>query len=50
MQACVILYNMIVEDNRYSYDLAIEYDDMLYNNSQPNVRWDHHPLSCRLPS
>ena len=43
MKACVILHNMIVEDERDSYDLAFDYDDVDGNTSQSNVQHDHHP-------
>ena len=32
MKACIILHNMIVEDERDSYDLSFEYDDVEDNN------------------
>ena len=44
MKACVILHNMIVEDERDSYDLAFDYDDVDDNTPQPNVQQGHH--SC----
>ena len=43
MKACVILHNMIVEDERDSYDLAFDYDDVDDNTPQPNVQQAHHP-------
>jgi len=43
MKACVILHNMIVEDERDSYDLTFDYDDVEDNTPQPNVQRDHHP-------
>jgi len=43
MKACVILYNMIVEDERDSYDLTFDYDDVDDNTPQPNVHPGHHP-------
>ena len=43
MKACVILHNMIVEDERDSYDLAFGYDDVDDNTPQPNVQQGHHP-------
>jgi len=42
MKAYVILYNMIVEDERESYDLAYDYDDVEDNTLQPDARRDHH--------
>ena len=38
MKACVILYNMIVEDERDSFDLTFDYDDVENNTPQPNVQ------------
>ena len=43
MKACVILHNMIVEDECDSFDLAFEYDDVEDNTPQPNVERNHHP-------
>ena len=43
MKACIILHNMIVEDERDSYDLAFEYEDVKGSIPEPIVRWDHHP-------
>jgi len=43
MKACVVLHNMIVEDERDSFDLAFDYDDVEDNNPQANVQRDHHP-------
>jgi len=43
MKACIILRNMIVEDERNSYDLAFEYDDVEDNIQEPIVRRYHHP-------
>ena len=37
MKACVILHNMIVADERDSYDLAFDYYDVEDNTPQPNV-------------
>jgi len=37
MKACVILHNMIVEDERDSYDLAFEYKDVEGSIPQPVV-------------
>ena len=33
---------MIVEDQRKSYDLAYDHDDVKDNTPQPNIRQDHH--------
>ena len=43
MKACVILHNMIVEDERDSYGLAFDYELVEGTTSEPTVRWDHHP-------
>ena len=43
MKACIILHNMIVEDERDLYDLAFEYEDVEGNIPEPVVRRDHHP-------
>ena len=43
MKACIILHNMIVEDERDSYDLAFEYEDVEGSIPEPVVRRDHHP-------
>ena len=43
MKACIILHNMIVEDERDLYDLSIDYDDVEGNTPQPNVERNHHP-------
>jgi len=43
MKACVILHNMIVEDERDSYDLAFEYKDVEGSIPQPVVWRDRHP-------
>ena len=43
MKACIILHNMIVEDERNSYDLSFDYDDVEDNTPQPNVQRNHHP-------
>jgi len=43
MKACVIFHNMIVEDERDSYDLTFDYDDVDNNTPQPNVQQGHHP-------
>jgi len=42
MKACIILHNMIVEDERDSYDLAFEYDDVEDSILVPIVRQDTH--------
>jgi len=43
MKACVILHNMIVEDECDSYSLAYDYEHVGDTIPEPNVRWDHHP-------
>lgn len=43
MKACVICHNMIVEDERDSFDLAFDYGDVEDNTLQPNVQQTHHP-------
>jgi len=43
MKACVILHNMIVEDERDSYGLAFDYELVEGTTPEPTVRWDHHP-------
>ena len=43
IKVCIILHNMIVEDERDSYDLAFEYEDVEGSIQEPIVRRDHHP-------
>ena len=43
MKACIILHNMIVENERDSYDIAFDYDDVEGNSPQPNVQQGYHP-------
>jgi len=43
MKACIVLHNMIAEDERDSYDLSFEYDDEEDNTPQPNIEQNHHP-------
>ena len=43
MRACVILHNMIVEDERDNYELAFDYDVVEETVPQPTVNHDHHP-------
>jgi len=43
MKARIILHNLIVEDERDSYDLAIDYGHVEDSITEPNVRRDHHP-------
>ena len=43
MKACIILHNMMVEDERDSYDLAFEYKDVEDRIPKPIVRRDPHP-------
>ena len=43
MKACVILHNMIVEDERYSYSLTYDYEHVEGTTPKPSVQWDHHP-------
>jgi len=42
-RACMILYNMIVEDERDSYELAFDYDVVEGTVQEPIVNHDHHP-------
>ena len=49
MKTCVILHNMMVNDERNSYAIAYDYDDGDDNTLQPNVQQDYHAL-CSLPS
>jgi len=42
MKACVVLHNMIVEDERYSYGLAHDYQHVDGTTLDPNVRWNRH--------
>ena len=37
MKACIILHNMIIEDERDSYDLAFEYEDVEGSIPEPVV-------------
>jgi len=43
MKACVILHNMIVEDERDSYDLAFDYEQVDGTTPEPTVRRNVHP-------
>ena len=43
MKACVILHNMIVEDERDSYDLAFDYEHVDGTTPEPTVRRNVHP-------
>ena len=43
MKACIMLHNMIIEDERDSYDLAFDYEDVEHSIPEPIVRQDHHP-------
>jgi len=43
MKVCIILHSMIVEDERDSYDLAFEYEDVEGSIPHPVVQRDHHP-------
>jgi len=43
VKACVRLQNMIVNDERNSYDLAFDYDHVKNSIPKHNVCWDHHP-------
>ena len=42
MNVCVILHNMIADEERDSYDLAFVYNNVEDNTRQPNVRRDYH--------
>jgi len=43
MKACIILHNIIVEDEQDLYDLAFDYDHVEDSISKPNVQQGHHP-------
>ena len=43
MRACVILHNMIVEDERDNYELAFDYDVVDGTVPEPLVNHNHHP-------
>jgi len=44
MKTCIIVHNMIVGDERDSYDFVFDYDHVEDSIPKPNVRQDHH--SC----
>ena len=46
MKACIILHNMIVEDERDSYDLTFDYDHVEDSILEPIVQRD--PRSCYM--
>ena len=43
MKACIILHNMIVEDERDLYDLTLDYEHVEDSTLEPSIRLDHHP-------
>ena len=43
MRACVILHNMIVEEERDNYELAFDYDVVDGTMPEPIVNHAHHP-------
>jgi len=43
IRACVILYNMIVEDERDNYKLAFDYSVVEGTIPEPIVNHEHHP-------
>ena len=43
MRACVILHNMIVEDERDNYELAYDYDVVEGTAPEPIVNHEYHP-------
>ena len=42
MKACIILYNMIAEDERDSHSLAYDYEHVDGTTPEPNAQWDHN--------
>ena len=47
MKACVILHNMIVEDERDNYELAFDYDVSEGTAPPPTVSHECHPVTRR---
>ena len=50
VKACIILHNIIVEDERDSYDLAFEYEDVEDSTPEPRCAMRPSSVLCGISS